>query len=248
MVLNEALQALGLTEKESAVYIALLQLGRASAYSISEKSGLKKPTTYVILDDLIKKALVYKVPRVRKQLYMARAPEQAFAMAQERLNFAKEKLPELLAFARSERKKVNVMYFEGVNGLKQMLEHRIKEFEGEELVGFYATDENFDPDNKEEFDQYFKKEWNERMLKLGITMRGVAPDSTALKPYRDVDEKYGRKVKIIPFDKYSSDTAIDVIGDIVRIQDYKNTQGVLLENPDIAKTLRQIFEMVWEKN
>lgn len=245
---NEALQALGLNDKESAVYVALLQLGRASAYSISEKSGLKKPTTYVILEELIKKAFVYKIPRVRKQLYVARPPEQTLAMAEERLNTARERLPELLAFARDENKKVNVMYFEGINGVKQMLEHRIKEMEGKELVGFYATDDNFNPDTKDEFDQYFKKEWNEKMLRLGITMRVIAPESSSLKPYRDTDEKYGRKVKIIPKEFYSSDTAIDIIGDIVRIQDYKNTQGVLLENPDIAKTLKQIFEMIWEKN
>ncbi len=248
MRINEALQALGINEKESLVYVALLQLGRASAYSISEKSGLKKPTTYVILDELIKKALVYKIPRVRKQLYMARSPEQVFNMVEERFKMAKEKLPELMAFAQSEQKKVNVMYFEGVNGIKQMLEHKIKEMEGKELVGFYATDDNFNPDTKEEFDEYFKKEWNEKMLRLGISMRGIVPESPTMKPYRDVDEKYGRKVKIIPKELYSSDTAIDVIGDIVRIQDYKNTQGVLLENPDIAKTIREIFEMVWSKN
>lgn len=248
MRINEALQALGINEKESAVYIALLQLGRASAYSISEKSGLKKPTTYVVLDELIKKALVYKIPRERKQLYMARSPEQVFAMSEERLRLAKEKLPELLAFSRGEKKKVNVMYFEGLNGIKQMLEYKIKEMEGKELVGFYATDENFNPDTKEEFDGYFKKEWNEKMLKLNITMRGIAPEGIEMKPYRDVDEKYGRKVKVVPKELYSSDTAIDVIGDIVRIQDYKNTQGVLLENPDMAKTIREIFEMVWSKN
>ena len=245
MRIQEALQALGINEKESAVYVALLQLGRASAYSISEKSGLKKPTTYVVLDELIKKALVYKIPRERKQLYMARSPEQVFAMTEERLKLAKEKLPELLAFSRDEQKKVNVMYFEGVNGIKHMLEYKIKEMEGKELVGFYATDENFDQDTKNEFDEYFKKEWNEKMLKNKISMRIVAPDGPTMKPYRDVDKKYGRMVKIVPKELYSSDTAIDVIGDIVRIQDYKNTQGVLLENPGIAKTMREIFEMVW---
>ena len=55
MELKEALQTIGLNEKECAVYLALLQLGRASAYSVAQKSGLKKPTTYVILDELIEK-------------------------------------------------------------------------------------------------------------------------------------------------------------------------------------------------
>lgn len=245
---NEALQPLGLNEKEASVYIALLQLGRASAYSISDKSGLKKPTTYVILDELIKKGFVARVPKVRKQLYVAEPPEQAFAIAEEKLKKAKEKLPELIAYSRNEEKKVNVMYFEGVKGIKQMVEYKMKENSGKELLGFYVTDNAFSPDTRIEFENYFKNEWNEKMLKLGITMRGIVPDHKSMAPYRETDEKYGRKVKKMPVETYYPEAAIDLIGNIVRIQDYKNTQGVLLENSSIAKTLRQIFEMVWKKN
>lgn len=53
-------------------------------------------------------------------------------------------------------------------------------------------------------------------------------------------------MKIVPPAQYSSEVAIDVVGDIVRIQDYKNLQGVALENADVAKTMREIFEIVWK--
>ena len=52
-------------------------------------------------------------------------------------------------------------------------------------------------------------------------------------------------MKVVPYEQYSSDVAIDVLGDIIRIQDYKNLQGVALENADVAKTVREIFEMAW---
>ena len=85
------------------------------------KSGLKRPTTYVILEELIKKGLVVQVPREKKQLYIARPPEEAFAVAQERLDLAKQKLPELLALTKGKATKVNTIYFEGANGIKQIL-------------------------------------------------------------------------------------------------------------------------------
>jgi len=242
MQVQEALETLGLNEKESAVYITLLQLGQTSAYAISLKSGLKKPTTYVVLDELIRKGLVQKVPRVRKQLYVANPPDQAFAVAQEKLTFAREKLPELLALTKGERTKVNAIYFEGVDGIKQLMEHRIKEMEGQEMVGFWATDTNADP----ELSRYFKEEWAQKMLKLGITMRGIVPKDPFLTPYREVDTLYKRKMKAIPPAQYSSEVAIDVIGDVVRIQDYKNLQGVAIENTEVAKTMKEIFEMVWK--
>jgi sugar-specific transcriptional regulator TrmB len=243
MEIQEALRSIGLTEKESAVYTALLQLGRASAYSVSEKSGLKKPTTYVILDELIEKGLARKVPRVKKQLYTPVSPTEAFAVAEEKLSVAKTLLPELLALTKGEHKKVNTLYFEGVRGIKQLLEYRLKEMRGRELVGFYAVDLNADP----ELVRYFKEEWGPGLPKRDIATRVIAPDHPSMKDYRDVDEKFGRTVKTVPYETYSSEVAIDVIGDVVRIHDYKNLQGVALENEDVAKTVRQVFEMLWAK-
>ena len=243
MEIPEALQIIGLNEKESAVYTALLQIGKASAYSVAEKSGLKKPTTYVILDELIKKGLVQRVPRVRKQQYVALSPEQAFALAEEKLSLAKQKLPELLALTRGEATKVNALYFEGVNGIKQLMEYRIKEMKGQEMVGFWATDAHADP----ELTRYFKEEWGPKMNRLGITMRGVVPHDPVLKQYRETDAAFGREMKIVPEGQYSSEVAIDTVGDVVRIQDYKNLQGIAIENADIAKTVREIFEMLWQR-
>jgi sugar-specific transcriptional regulator TrmB len=242
MQLQEALETLGLKEKEAAVYVALLQLGRGSAYSISTKSGIKKPTTYVILEDLIRKGLAQRVLRVKKQLYVANPPDQAFAVAQEKLELAKQKLPELLALTKGEKNKVNTYYFEGIQGMKQLMEYRVKEMAGQEMVGFYATDTNAD----QELKAYFKDDWAEKMLELGITMRGIVPQEPLLAPYREADSKYKRQMKIVPPAQYSSEVAIDVLGDIVRIQDYKNLRGVALENADVAKTMREIFEMVWK--
>src|SRR5258708_1208986 len=113
MEIAEALQTIGLSQKQSVVYTALLQLRKASSYSVAQKSGLKKPTTYVILDELIERGLVSRVPRVKKQLFVARSPEEAFGVAEEKLSLAKKKLPELLALTKGEKTKVHVAYFEG---------------------------------------------------------------------------------------------------------------------------------------
>ena len=67
MDMKQALKTIGLSDKESAVYMALLQLGQATAYAVAVKSGLKKPTTYIILDELIEKGLVLKVPQMKTQ-------------------------------------------------------------------------------------------------------------------------------------------------------------------------------------
>ncbi len=243
MQITEALEVIGLNEKESAVYTALLQRGKASAYSVAQKSGLKKPTTYVILDELIKKGLVQKVPRAGKQMYAAKSPEEAFAEAEERLQIAKRKVPELLALTKKEGPKLNALYFEGLGGIKQLMEYRIKEMKHKEMLAFWASDSNVDP----ELVRYFREDEPKKMLQLGISVRSIAPEDESLKIYREIDAKYNRRTKTVPLNIYSSEIAIDVIGDLVRIQDYKNLQGMAIENPEIAKTMREIFEMIWVK-
>ena len=54
-------------------------------------------------------------------------------------------------------------------------------------------------------------------------------------------------MKEVPHEEFSSEVAIDVSEKIVRIHDYKNLQGIVIENEDVAKTMREIFEMVWKR-
>ena len=249
MNVHDALESIGLSKKESDVYLALLQTGRASAYLISQKSGLKKPTTYVILDELLKKGLVYRIPGEKKHLYTARSPEEMFILAeqdlimrQKKITDAKRVLPELRAFTKGKETKVSMLYFEGVSGIKQMLEYGEEEMREKEMVGFYAVH----PEMHKGLAEYFQYDWGEYLLGLGVTTRGIVPDHPpSLTSFRKVDAKYNRRIRIIPYDKYSSEISFDVIGNMTRIQDYKNLQGVLLENPDVAKTVREIFELVW---
>ncbi len=243
MNIEEALKTLGLNDKQVAVYAALLQLGQSTAYRVAVKSGLKKPTTYVILDELIEKGLVLKVSQMKTQHYVARTPEEAFARASHELSQARAFLPEILAMAKGKKNKVSALYFEGTEGMKQMLEYRFKEHAGEEMLGFWATDKNASP----ELTEYFKEEYPKKMQRHSIRMRGLAPADEQLEGYRQTDQAYGRNIKQISTKDYSSEVAITVTGDLVRIEDYKNLQGMAIENEDVAKALRQIFEMVWKK-
>ena len=240
MQLTDSLQSLGLNEKEAKVYIALLTLGRGSAYSIAEKSGLKKPTTYVVLGELIKKGLVSKVPRVRKQLFIARQPDEFFALAEERLSLAKKALPELMAMAIGKTPKVRSLFYEGIHGARQALWYRLSEMKGKQFVGFYAS-----PHEAAEGFEDLSVEWNEELLKKGITIRGVVPSHPSLIEWRKRDGTYGHSMKTVPYENYSATNSIDVGDTFVRILAFRDLQAVIIENPDVANTVRQIFEMLW---
>jgi len=240
--LIQALGSAGLSEKEAKVYIALLQLGKASAYGVSFRSGLKKPTTYVILDELIKKDLVYKIPRVKKQQYVARPPEEFFANAEERLKMAKKALPELITMAESEKVKVQTLFYEGLKGIEEAMYFRSKEMRGKEIVGFYATAEDASKELMEVFDL-----WPQNMHEVEIKVKVITPEHESTKEMRETDRQLGFEIKTVPHSIYSAKVSLEAGDDFVRIILFKPLQALIVRSPELAASVKQIFEMVYSK-
>ena len=249
MSLVKVLENLGLNEKEAKVYLALLQLGMTTAYSVAIRSGLKKPTAYVILDQLVEKGFARNVPRAKKQLFVAENPESIFSEYEEKVLHTKEALPELLAMRKSNEEKTSVAYYEGIGGVREVYTRwanqiRKKPESEREFVGFYAHGKDAPDDLMVYFD-----EANEMLRKYGIRRRGVTVhDSSVIKKFLKSDylKKHMTQLKSLNEEKYSSNISIEVFDRYVHIFSHRFLQVVVIENPDVANVMRQIFEMVWE--
>ncbi len=242
MNIIDSLKYLGLSEKEAQVYVALIGMGTASVYSIAKASGLKRPTTYVVIDELVKKGVVNEVPRIKKQLYQAKSPDELISQAENRFFLAKQKLPELRALVKGEDTKPRVFFFEGKQGLEQTISYGLKRMTGKEILGFYATTSK---QVSEMFDGF--QEFTSNIEKFNIKLRGVAPDVDDLKHFRETDKEGNREMKTIDQQKYSPTVSIEMGDTYVKVQDFDNLQSIVIENPNIVKTLKQIFELVWDK-
>lgn len=237
---TKALENLGLSEKESRVYISLLELGRANVTRIAELSKLKRPTVYVLLEELRKKRLVLKIPHVKNTLFIAQDPDEFFQESFKKVKEAHSTLSQLKAIHRKDDK-ISTMYFEGEEGVRDALLYRHKELSNEEVVGFFAKGETLTP-------KLLKicHEWREIMSETGATLRGIAPDHASLKEFRDTDTELGQLFKTIPFTQYSSDVSIDATKLFVRIVLFNVKQAIIIENPAIVKTIKEIFELSWK--
>ncbi len=122
METHDVLKQIGLNEKEASVYLALLELGTASVNSIAFKSGLKRPTTYLILDSLQQKGLASLVPRSRKVLFVAESPEKLIADLQRKEELIKTSLPNLLAIYNVRKEKPQVLLHEGKEAVAALYE------------------------------------------------------------------------------------------------------------------------------
>lgn len=239
---HKALKNLGLTNKEADVYMGLLQLGRGSAHSIARKSGQKRPTVYVILDELIEKGFVEQVPRTKKQVYTAKSPDEVFAVAHERLNTAESVLPELRALAKEgSDTKVKTTYYEG---LKQVQDAHFDTLRAEntEFVG-WLSNTPFEVRGKDFwYDQYRTKR-----LEKNISNRVIVPDEPWLR-------EYARQAAKTPLQqtRVDTDTQFQIDADIymydedrVVITSFQEEMGLIIESAKVHNALKAIFERHW---
>jgi sugar-specific transcriptional regulator TrmB len=239
--LISGLSGLGFSEKQSHVYLALLKLGKGSAYAVSELSGLKKPTTYVILDELVEKGAAHRIPRVAKRMYKPVLPEALLHEAEQRVREVKELLPSLKSIGSVKPEKMNVLHFEGLKAFKEALHYRIEEAFGREIVGFYAEAKDMSPKLLTICEEY-----NDFTAKNDIRLRAFVPDHPSLVSFRKTDAEQKRTTHIMPYSVYSSSVSIDTFSNIVRLVLNRNNQMVIIENAELAKTMREIFEFMWK--
>lgn len=241
MEIGDALQKLGLNAKQSLVYTALLEIGPSTAYAIARRSGIKRPTVYVLLEELRMKDIVLKIPHAKKQIFTAKSPDELVARALEDIREVSGMLPKLRALM-SKDHRPQIFYFEGIDEIRQLLWRNLPAVDGKELIGFYAYNPGLPRKLLQIIDEY-----NEYLKNHGIQVRGIVPDHPSLEQYRRTDKEYRRLSRVVPFSEYSSKISLDMGENFVRILALPDQQGVIIENKDVAESMKQIFEMIWEK-
>lgn len=241
MEFQELIESLGFSEKEASVYLALLKRGTVSAYGVAIASGLKRPTAYVILDELVRKGAAILVPRTTKKLYRAVPPENLLERARAKLERVEEALPKIKALEKVGTEKPQVLYFEGVEGVKEALHYGLSTLENKTIKGFYAKTSS---EVMKTFGGY--ADYNDALKERNVHMQGIAPKDSSLKSFREKDTEYGREFVEVSEKEYSSDIAVEIGPTFVRFFDPLNLQGLIIENPAITKTMREIFEIVWK--
>src|SRR5262245_39925471 len=123
MEIIDILKQIGLNEKEAQVYLALLELGTATVHPIATKASIKRPTTYLILEDLLRKGLVSVIPREKKVMYTAESPEKIIQDLNKKQELLKRFMPNMMALYNAKKDKPQVLLFEGRKGIGQVYDN-----------------------------------------------------------------------------------------------------------------------------
>ncbi len=239
MKTTDELQALGLTKNEVSLYLAVLQIGPAPISRLADKAGVKRPTAYNHLDDLIAKGLVHQVVKGKRKLYATRPPEQLLEVLEQQRHQVAELLPYLNSLYRATPKQPRVMFYEGKAALTRVYEEI---FSTPQTM--YAA---FSP---EKFFQVFTPEETESFFNLlkrnGGQLNDLVERSAKAEEYlRQAYHKGVARTKLLP---ESIKLAVDFLATpkMVALISLRNQTAVVIEDPDIAAAHVAFFKFIWQ--
>lgn len=240
------LQEFGLSENEARVYLASLEIGKATAEQVARHAGVKRPTTYVQLESLMQRGLMSSFDERKKTYFAAESPEylKRVISAKKLETEYKEKeleklLPELKDLFEHAGVRPRVRFFEGKEGIITMREEFLKAKE-KEMFAIFSQDALLEIFSKTELDEYSQKR-----LAFGIKTHAVYTRKAG--KFKEELPPHAENWRFMPEEKLSLGADILVYDKNVALMAHRGKiMGVIVENEEIAKSMRSLFHVVWE--
>ena len=232
------LMELGLSGRESKVYMSCLELGNDSVSEVAKLSGYPKSSTHELLKGLVKKGLVYTYVKKNRGYFAPASPENILGKLEKQETVAKKILPDLLSIYNSKHDRVKVSYYEGVEGLRNVLNQIVREADKMEAVVYVEEIMRL---MKEHFEDFMNKR-----IDKGIPIRLIFRNTPNAWVRKKLEKKIIATMKItdspIPFE-----SSMILWRDKVAILSFReNFTITVIEGSLEINLFRAMFEMLWE--
>jgi len=235
----EKLKQIGLNDKESKVYLALLELEDALVSEISDKTKINRSLLYSILAELVDKGLVTYILKNNTRYYRAAEPEKILSMLKEKEKALQSILPELVALHRPRAKKPIVEILEGKEGIKTIFNDVLRV--GQDWYAFGVPGKG--PEIIGPNVHAFEKE----RQKAGIPLNVICVRTKeGLKRGKEFSQMRYTKVRYMP-ETYESPASNWIYGDrIVVIFWYKEFPfAIRIIDKNLAESYKNHFKAMW---
>lgn len=236
------LRKLGLTDNETKVYLALLELGKAAIGEITKETNLHRSNVYDSISRLKEKGLVSDIIEGKKRLFMAEEPSVLVTYTEEKEKIAKEILPQLAGLYARRKAKADVRVFRGNDGRRALLQDELRE--GKDVYVLAATSEFKQPI------EYYWSVYNERRAEKGVNLWYLArPESKeSLDSWFDKLSKKEKSVTKLRYlsEEWSIPMSLFSYGEKAGVFIPSDEQLVILiESKKAADSFRKYFKALW---
>lgn len=238
----------GLSEKEAAVYISLLELELAGVNEIAKKAGINRSSAYVVLESLKAKGLVGISDDKKVRQYVAATPEALHRVASDLARKQEEMrksidsiVPELKALNKNGKHRPKVSVFEGKEGLITAFEDTLQS--KEKIMRVISSPGNLGYIIKDYLRLYITKRFER-----GIKMHGIHPDDEVHKKIVESSPQNFDTYALIKPEKYNYSVDLAIYDNKIGYMSPKDGGiAIIIESREIADIMKSLFDIVFKK-
>ena len=236
------LKELGLTDNEIKAYLALLETGTGQASLIAKKTGLPRSTARFTLDLLMERGLCLRTKKGPSFIYIAENPKKLLYLIEserEKIDGREAGLNRILG----DLQKIfnpaailpKVVFYESFEGMERLMDDITKD--PSDISSFGAGD-------------YFIKSFPDLIAKIRSRAKLGNAKIKVIRPlkYKDLhkdDPKTLESRYFLELDELKVDFQISKNQVCISSIEKNAPMSILIENTEIAKAFRQIFDELW---
>ncbi|MAF34565.1 hypothetical protein CMO91_01840 [Candidatus Woesearchaeota archaeon] len=249
---REVLIEAGLTDGESRVYLALLDLGSSTTGPIIQKSGVTRSFIYEILDKLIKLGLITYVAKDRTKYYQAADPKRLLEGIKEQEDHLKQSktkveklIPELMAKLHASNQS-EVRVYQGFKGMIAVHEQTYNKLKRGDAHCYFGGAEQ-----PKEHHLFWQRD-HVRRGKLGIKSKILFNQDTPTQVLNNRNSYKGCDARYMPI-KFDSPTYFLVYKDTVVVyiptgQNPEDMLAVEIVKQEVADSFQEFFDEFWKRS
>jgi len=247
-MIKNLLEQLNFSEKESSVYLALLEIGSGKAKEISKKTGLNRTTVYDICDELLGKGLLSKYKKGAgtyfnaldpKHLltYLEREKEEQTKKIEKQKKEVSELLPQLISLQNIFTAKPKVQFFEGEKGMREAYEDTLT---SKEIILAYANVETMHEGLPNFFPEYYK-----RRAENKIFIRAILPRNKLSIERSTRNQEEMRDTRFLLESEMTFSPEVNIYNNKILIASWKEKMAILIESKELADLQKLTFNLLW---
>lgn len=236
-----SLEKLGLHCLEAKLYVVLLSSDSLTISEAARAAGIKRTTTYSVVDALARRGLVAYETRGSRRRVRALSPEQINEMIEQQRQTSATLVPELLSIFRERSESVAIRTYEGLSAIKRVYEELLPVLRKDDdylVIGNQAQWLSLDQD-------YFH-DFTVRRGKLPIRIRMILVDSEVAKKIQCVQHLYNEEIRLLPSGVSFHTNFVIVPNRVVIHELHPPGNALVIDNKGVVKTLSELFNLLWE--
>ena len=239
---KRSLRTYGLTDKEIAVYLAVLGLDSATVREIALATKIKRTSVYLVADKLVTKSILGSYKAKYGTHYVASSPQSLLTRLEDIKTEIAGIIPQLEAIKKKDLHEPSVNFYRGKQGYLTVLNASLESYSHEVL--YLGSAEAL---NQIISEQYVTEKYIPERLKRKIVFKQIVFADSFSQDLKQKDDMELRKIKYLPESHAFEGNMLIFHNSVAYFSSRRELACVLIESQDIAKMEREKYRLLWER-